>query len=126
MKFGNLEGSPEEIKDFYQNNGLNVFDYLEKPESPLATIWLVIPSLISVGTLILIILLTPLKREVLLILFILGASFSCWLATSVQIRFKSPWATGVIGIAFFLMLLIAAGFIAPNEALDYIQKLKSK
>jgi hypothetical protein len=43
MKIGKMEGSPEEIKNFFQDNGLNIPDFLEKPEAPLKPIWLIAP-----------------------------------------------------------------------------------
>ena len=43
MKLG-LEGTPEEVINFFQNNGLNPLDYFEKPESSLQTRWLIIPG----------------------------------------------------------------------------------
>ncbi len=46
MKMGKMEGSPEEIRDFFQNNSLNIEDYIERPESPLNPIWLIIPAVI--------------------------------------------------------------------------------
>ncbi|WP_125182564.1 hypothetical protein [Thiohalobacter thiocyanaticus] len=68
MKIGKAEGTPEEIKDFFENYGLNPEDYFEKTESPLHWKWIAIPgSIVAVSALLLVFLdtVTP-KTHILL------------------------------------------------------------
>jgi hypothetical protein len=44
LKIANLEGTTEEIKNFFQDNGLKATDFFEQPESPINTFWLVAPG----------------------------------------------------------------------------------
>lgn len=44
MKVGSVEGTREEIRGFYEDNGLDLSDILEKPKKPLKRRWLIIPA----------------------------------------------------------------------------------
>ena len=43
MKIGPVEGTPEEIKGFIEDNGLDVERFLQLPEKPIRAIWFVLP-----------------------------------------------------------------------------------
>lgn len=124
MKIGGMEGTPQEIRDTFENHGLRLEDYLEKPAEPLPNRWLIVPS-VGVGVvLLLLVLLAPLTRTWLLLLFLLGAGFLIWVAVSVQVRFKIGWATGVVAIGILLMLLVASGFIEPKESAEFLKEMR--
>jgi len=124
MKVGGIEGTAQEIRDTFENHGLRLEDYLEKPAEPLSNRWLLIPSAGVGAVLLLLVLLAPLPRTGLLLLFLLGAGFVLWLSVSVQVRFKNGWATGVIAIGGLLMLLVAAGLIEPKESAEILKQMK--
>ena len=126
MKLGKMEGSPEEIRDIIEIHGLNLADYLEKPERPLSAVWLIAPVAIVVLSLIFLVVLSPLSPQALILLFLLGGGGACWLAASVQIRFKNPWATAVVAIGLLLMVLVAAGFLTPKETVEAIKGIKGE
>ena len=46
MKVGPVDGSVQEVQDLFENHGLNIKDYLEKPSSPLKSRFLVIPVVV--------------------------------------------------------------------------------
>lgn len=46
MKVGPVDGSPQEVRDLFENNGLKFEDYLERLSSPFKTKFLIIPILI--------------------------------------------------------------------------------
>jgi len=126
MKIGSVEGTPEEIRDAFENHGLNLEDYLEKPKPQLSNVWIFLPAGLLVAALISLVLLAPLSNTVLLLLFLSGAAGICWLSASVQIKFQNTWATTFVGIGTLLMLLVAAGLIAPKETIEAIRDLKGK
>lgn len=126
MKVGTVEGTPQEIKDFFINQGLQLSDYLEKPDEPLKKRWLTIPAILLVVTLVLLVVLSSIPKGAFLLLFLLGAGSVVWLSISIQIRFKNGWATAVAAIGGLLMILVAGGFIAPKETIDAIKSLKDK
>ena len=51
MKLGDLEGTPKEIKDFFENSGLRVSDYFQPPEKPIHGCWVFMPAIILLGVL---------------------------------------------------------------------------
>lgn len=121
---GGMEGTPEEIRDTFENHGLRLEDYLEKPEPPLSRVWLVVPS-VGIGIILLaLVLLTPLPRPGLLLLFLSGVGLVLWLTVAMQIKFKNAWATGAVAIIGVLMLLVAGGFIEPREMPEIYKELK--
>lgn len=124
MRIGGIEGTPQEIRDTFENHGLRLEDYLEKPLEPLPNKWLIIPTTCVAIVLLFLVLIAPLPRTSLLLLFLLGAGFVLWLTVSVQIRFKNGWATGAIAVGGLLMLLIAAGFIEPKESAEFLKEIK--
>ena len=124
MRIGKLEGTPEEIRDVLENRGLRLEEYLEKPAAPLRTKWLVVPGAVFAIVLILLVLLGPLARTGLILLFLVGAGGLVWLAVSVQLRFNNTLATLVIAVGGLLMLLVAAGLLEPRETTDVLKGLR--
>lgn len=124
MKLGKAEGTPEEIKNFFENNGMNPEDYFEKTERPLHWMWLAIPGSIVAVAVLMLVLLDDLSPKTHILIFLVGAGSACWVATSLQVRFKNVWATTVVAVGALLVLLVAAGFITPKETVDAIKGLK--
>ncbi len=124
MKIGNTEGTPEEIRDFYQNNGLNIADYVEKPEQPLKTIWFVVPVCLVVIALLYLTLSASTQISVRTLVFLLGSGAGLWLAANMQIRFKNTWATAFVAVGVVLFMLVALGLMAPLDMMKYLKELK--
>jgi peptidoglycan/LPS O-acetylase OafA/YrhL len=124
MKYGGFEGSPEEISNFFENQGLRPSDYLDLPEARLQRRWLVIPAVIIAAAVLLMVFLGSHSHRALVVFFVLGFGGGTWLTVNVQIRFKNPVATFVAAAGVVLALLVAAGFIAPEETADFIQKIR--
>jgi peptidoglycan/LPS O-acetylase OafA/YrhL len=124
MKLGKVEGSPQEIRNFIQDSGLNVQDYLERPEKKLGAIWFVLPSsivLIAAAVSVLIPSFGPSGR---VLAFIGGCAASIWLAVVVHVRYKSAWASSTIVIGSVVLLLVAAGLIGPLDVLKQLREIK--
>jgi hypothetical protein len=124
MRIGTMEGSPQEIRDLIENNGLRVADYLQPPEAQLQRRWLIIPTSLVGVALLLIILAGDISSKVLVLLLVLGFGGGTWLTVSVQIRFRNALATFAVAVGVVLTLLVAGGLIAPNETVDYLRKLR--
>lgn len=122
MKIGPVEGTSEEVKDFFENNGLNLSEYLQKPEPPLSNIWLIIPSVIFVICFGCLTLSNISTANWKIFIFLLGFASSVWLGVSVHIRFKSNWGAGAIILAGLLIMLVALGVIEPKELLEHYEK----
>ncbi|WP_299176350.1 hypothetical protein [uncultured Neptuniibacter sp.] len=125
MKIGPVEGTPEEVNNFFQNNGLNPLDYFEKPESSLQTRWLIIPALLFVASFVLLALVGDDYSKTKVVLFLSGFASSVWLAVCVHIRFKTAWGAGAIIFAGLLIMLVALGVLEPKQLTEYYQNEKS-
>lgn len=125
MKIGPVEGTPEEVKNFFQNYGLKLSDYFEKPESSLQTRWLIIPSALFVASFILLAFVGDDYSKTKLVLFLSGFASGVWLAVCVHIRFKTAWGAGVIILAGLLIMLVALGVVKPEQLTEYYQNEKS-
>ena len=124
MKIGGLEGTPQEIRDTFENNGLRLEDYLVRPEAQLSCLWIILPSISVAVVLVLLVLLAPLTKNLLLLLFLLGAGCVLWLTVATQVRFKNGWASFAVIFVGLLMLLVAGGFIEPKETAQVLKELK--
>ena len=122
MKIGPVEGTSEEVNDLFQNNGLNLSEYLQKPEPPLSNIWLIIPSVIFVICFGSLALSEAISANWKIFIFLFGFASSVWLGVSVHIRFKSNWGVGAIILAGLLIMLVALGVIEPKELLEHYDK----
>jgi len=91
MRIGYIEGTPQEIKDLCENHGLNLGDYLEKPESPLATVWLIIPACAFVVSIIF----EVFFRNFKLLSLLAGGGSLTWLARFIHLGFDF----GLAGVA---------------------------
>lgn len=115
MKFGPVEGSSEDIKDFLKDNGLDVEKYFQEPEKPIHTVWFAIPAalvFISIGILTL----APIEtRGISTFVFLFGCAAALWLAANIQLRFKNIWAAGGVLVGLILFLLVALGVILPAD-----------
>jgi hypothetical protein len=126
MKFGPLEGTEEEVNNLFQNNGLNLSEYIVKPDVPLKKIWLISPSTALVACFGVLTLSDSLSNSVKVFVFLLGFSASVWAAVSVHIRFKSAWGSGAVTLAGLLIMLVALGVISPVELLEYYKNSQEK
>ncbi len=124
MKIGRIEGTLQEIRDAFEIHGLQLEDYLERPEAPLSKVWIIAPALSVAVVLILLVLLAPMGKTTLLLLFLLGAGSVLWLTVVIQVRFKNGWATAAVATGGLLMLLVAGGFIEPKDAPQVLKELK--
>lgn len=124
MKVGPAEGTPEEIEDFFQNNGLNPADYFVRPDSPIRTAWCLIPGACIVLAIAVLTLLAPLKQGAAMFVFLLGCAASIWLAVIVQLRYKNAWATGVVAAGCVLLMLVATGAVTPSGMLEEVKSFR--
>ncbi len=112
MKIANLEGTTEEIKNFFQDNGLKAESFFEPAETPIGTVWLVVPGVlvfIALATLTLLQSAAPHQRT---FLFVAACFFGIWWSAVLQLRFKNAWATGVVAGGCLLLALVALGVMS--------------
>ncbi|KJF88237.1 hypothetical protein [Photobacterium phosphoreum] len=90
MKVGQLEGTPEEIKNLVENHGLNLNDYLIKPDKPICLKWVIAPSIgFSISLICTYIFGTSSEDEFIgNLFFLLTMGLALWLTVVIQIRHK--------------------------------------
>lgn len=125
MKLKDIEGTPEEIRDLFKNNGMKISEYLL---APVDWWWLVLPIFGGVACVALIVLGQIIYPEFgskcLLGSFVIGLVFLVWMAIVVQIKYSSPTSSAIAGIGGLLILLVAAGVIPIAEILPAVISLK--
>ncbi|MEN9480790.1 MAG: hypothetical protein RLZZ298_2185 [Pseudomonadota bacterium] len=125
MKLGPMEGTPEEIKGFIQDNGLQVEKFFQAHEEPISTIWFVVPAVIVITSIAFFTLLTMPKSGTSTFVFLAGCAAALWLATNIQLRFKNIRASRGVLICCVLFLLVALGVINPSDLLAEARKWKN-
>jgi len=126
MKIGPIEGTHEEVKDVFKDNGLNLNDFIEKPEQPLSKIWIIIPGTLFVIFVATLLFAKPFTPDGKLFIFILGFLSSIWIAVSVHVRFKTMWGASAVVLAGLLIMLVAFGVMTPSELLEHYQNSSEK
>ena len=124
MKIANLEGTTEEIKNFFQDNGLKAENFFEPAETPIRTRWMVVPGVlefIALATLTLLQGATPQQRN---FLFVAVCFLGIWWSVVLQLRFKNAWATGIVAGGCLLLALVALGVVTPVQMLEEVKSLK--
>ena len=124
MKIGKMEGSPEEIRNFFQDNGLKNKDILEKQKPGLKIVWLIIPSFSYIATLFYLTVFSLNFPNMFNFVFSIGMAAGLWMAVWVQIRFKSTSAAIFLAIGIILIMLLSIGTVTPIELLQYIKEIK--
>ena len=119
MKLGKIEGEPQEIKDFFENNGLVINDFIERPERPIHRNWILFPGILC----IFFALATPYFDGTLkLLVFLLGAAMGAWGCVAVLIKFNNRSAAIASALGMVLILLVAYGVLPIEDILKYVEK----
>lgn len=122
MKLGHLEGTPEEIRDFFADNGLDVNDYFQPPDKPIHSAWLFV-SAIAVVVFVLWPNFTE-KPPHQMLPFLLGCLSLVWLTISLQIRYKQFLVSGIAAVGCGAVLVISYGFLTPVEAIEQLKQFR--
>lgn len=126
MKIANLEGTTDEIKNFFQDNGLKAENFFEPAEKPIKTRWLVTPAVFVLITLAALTLLEGATAQQQKFLFVAACFSGIWWSVVLQLRFKNAWATGVAAGGCLLLALVALGVVTPVQMLEEVKAIKLK
>ena len=120
MKLGDLEGTPKEIKDFFENTGLNLSDYFQPPDKPIHSAWLYVPAIIVVVSVLWPNFMGAAPSEAAP--FLIGCLGIVWLSISLQIRYKQPVVSSIAGFGCAAVLVVSYRFLTPLEAIQQLLK----
>lgn len=122
MKIGNINGTPEEIKNFLVDNGFRASDFLDLPKK-IELKWITIPaSLFIVFSFILWIVNRP-SSPIYVFLIIIDISTLCWLTASIHLRFKNFF---VSILCLFFLLVIFSFCVRSIDLNGVIEKIQDK
>ncbi len=124
MKIGPLEGTHEEVRNIFEDNGLNLSDYLLKPSAPLNRVWLILPVVCIFTSAGILTFFDQAEDKTRIFIFLCGFGSSIWGGISLHIRFKSVWAAMALIIGGLLIMLVALGVLSPTELLNHINAVK--
>lgn len=127
MKLGSIEGSPQEIKDLFENNGLKLENYIEKPKNNnIDTLWVLLPSVLLIIGLSTLYFMDPKLTKMIGFTQIVCIGLNIWLIISIQLRYNNVWATGFSIFGLCLMFMVTTKIISPKEAIERINKERDK
>lgn len=118
-----MEGTPEEIRGLIEDNGLKIADYLEKPDQPIAKIWLVIPSALLVLSFAVLVFSPSLSTEAKTFIFLLGLCSGLWLSACTHLLYKNNWVATAVLFVVLLVMLVALGVMRPIDLANQAQKV---
>ena len=121
-KNSEIEGTPEEIHDLFQNNGMDLNAFFITPK-PLHSGWVITPIIVWIILLFVGIFQETEQVKIRTLIFLLMASCSLWITATV----KKKYEYDVTYITFITIILIvlsmaAIGFIPVEKVFDYINK----
>ncbi len=125
MKIGpkTLEGTPEEIQNFFWISDSNIDEFLEKPTPPIKGIWFSIPIIVIFVSIFLLVFFVTNSTGLQLFLFIVGCGAGLAFAIMIQLKYKNSWASGITLFGCALLMLVALGIMAPSELAQQFKDL---
>jgi len=124
VRIGNIDGTPEEIRDLCELHNLSVANFIDAPPRRSHWGWVILPAAGIVLVLVIILFAPVLKPRTILICLTLGAGFDIWLASTVHLSFRNTFVTWLVLIGGFVLLLMACGVMLPEDVLDLLKKQK--
>ena len=124
MKIGNeIEGTPEEIKDFFENNGLNLEDYVVKPQTfSLQNQWIFIPITLFIAISCIILIFLPDTGTIRKVFTVIDLLIVLWIVSYAHLKFNNKFVTLIICIGLLLITLFVYGEISLIELFEKIEK----
>ncbi len=123
MKLGNAEGTPRELTDFFENNGLDPSAFFQKADAPLQTRWLVIPATLVLLAVFALWLVGSSSVRAEWPVFLLGCLATVWLSATTHLRYKQSFVTGVAAVGCLAVLTMALGLLTPLEAFEFVRRI---
>lgn len=123
MRIGNVEGTPQEIKDMFDNQGFRFEDYLGKPYLPPKKIWVAIPICLTILILMTIVIIGDIDIRLTSVLYILCFATGIWSTCSIQYTLKNTSVTVIVAIGIMILILVVFQYIKPQDTIPLIKKI---
>jgi len=121
MKIGKINGTPQEIKNFLIDNGIQASDFLDLPRK-IELKWLIIPaSLFIIISFILWIINRPYSPIFILLVIMDLLTLGC-LVASIHLKFKNQFVSILFFILLLIIFLMCVRFITLSEGINTIIK----
>lgn len=122
-KNSEIEGTPQEIHDLFQNNGMDLNAFFITPK-PVHTGWVLAPIGIWIILLCFGVFQEIEQIKVRTLIFLLMASCSVWIAASVKKKYEYDISfVSIMTLILIVLSMAAIGFIPIQKVFDYISKI---
>ncbi|HEM8241587.1 hypothetical protein ACT4VX_15635 [Acinetobacter baumannii] len=122
-KNSEIEGTPQEIHDLFQNNGMDLNAFFITPK-PVHTGWVITPIIIWIILLCIGVFQEIEQVKLRTLIFLLMASCSVWIAASVKKKYEYDITfISIITLILIVLSMAGIGFIPINKVFDYISKI---
>lgn len=125
MKIKDAEGTPEEFRNLFRDDGSSLFQYLGV-ESEVDKRWLWGPIAALAVCVVALVLMSPLAAKSSALLVISGVGAALWLCVLAQRIWKSTAVTIVVAIGCIIILALASGAMTLIAALQHVESLRPK
>lgn len=122
MKLGQAEGTPEEIKGFLLNHGMDPKLYFEPASAPVNNAWYACPGVLLAFSVLSLLFCNWLSPAGKTLFFIVGCVSFLWAGGISYLQHKSVWFAGVIVLFGVLIMLVSMGVMSPIQMLEYTNK----
>ncbi|HCE0437712.1 TPA: hypothetical protein NEQ15_003529 [Acinetobacter baumannii] len=121
-KNSEIEGTPQEIHDLFQNNGMDLNAFFITPK-PLHSGWVIAPIIIWVILLFIGIFQEVQQVKIRTLIFLLMASCSVWIGATVKKKYEYDISfITFITVTLIVLSMAAIGFIPIEKIFDFINK----
>ncbi|CDX62363.1 membrane hypothetical protein [Mesorhizobium plurifarium] len=124
MKLGSLEGTPEEIKNFFEINNSNLDHILTPPRARRTKTWTFPPCIIFAIFAISTQFAFFTRFVPTMVSFIVLLLLAIWIAAVIHIFFDKPWASYLVFFGLLLVALVTCGFVNPADLPTLVEKVK--
>lgn len=126
MKIKDLEGSPEELNNFFQNNGLNLTDYLNiNAEKKANHVWIYVLVPLFIISNIIICQLEQ-SHQLFIPTSIITLGFLGGLVAIIQLNYEKSIVSTIVGFAGLLIMVISFKILSPKETIKIVKDKSEK
>lgn len=118
MKIGNIEGTPQEIKDFFEINGSDLGNFISSNQPKKR--WLIAPALTVVCCCVGGYFVTSLNPEYITLCFIAGILSVGWLGGALQVLYGKWPATYLAVVVCIFAVFVACQLLAPDQVFSLL------
>lgn len=120
IKFGDLEGSKDDVLDFMKESGADIPSLLNASKDVKIPFWSIVISTILFLILAIVLAVCVLEEPVYKALSLLCIAVGVILVALIYMAYKSKCLTGIIAMGEVILLSVSLGLYSPREMVEKI------